>query len=191
MEAILRDFPEEFESERLLIRAPRFHDGKHVNEAVLESFAELQRWMPWAKSKPSLEESETYLRSARAKFIAREDLQLLLFLKESGQFIGSSGLHRINWEVPRFEIGYWCRTACTGRGYISEAVYRIAVFAFEELDAKRIEIRADALNEKSCRIPERLGFTLEGVLRNDCLDEAGDLRDTRIYSVISREELKQ
>jgi hypothetical protein len=43
---ILKDFPDHFESERLLIRAPRFGDGAQVNQAILESFTELNRWMP-------------------------------------------------------------------------------------------------------------------------------------------------
>ena len=34
------------------------------------------------------------------------------------------GLHRIDWAVPKFEIGYWARTSHAGRGYITEDVYK-------------------------------------------------------------------
>ncbi len=180
----------QFESERLFIRAPQQGDGARVNEAILESFEELNRWMPWAKEKPTPADSEEQCRISQAKFIAREDLQLLIFHKSSGDFIGASGLHRFDWSVPRFEIGYWCRTKRTGSGFISEAVARIARFAFEELRAKRVEIYCDSKNTRSLSVPERLGFHLDGVLRNHCRDPHGDLRDTRVYSIISLADLK-
>jgi RimJ/RimL family protein N-acetyltransferase len=34
-------------------------------------------------------------------------------------------------------------------------------------------------------VAERAGFTLEGILRNDCRENDGTLRDTRVYAVIS------
>jgi hypothetical protein len=96
---ILRDFPDQFETERLIIRAPRIGDGKGMNEAILESLTELRQWMPWAKEAPSVEDSEENIRRAVARFQTREDLRLQLFLKD-GTFAGGSGLHRPNWDVP-------------------------------------------------------------------------------------------
>ena len=49
-------------------------------------------------------------------FILRQDLWLLLFEKGTSTIVGSSGLHRIEWEVPSFEIGYWVRTRYAGKG---------------------------------------------------------------------------
>ena len=54
----------------------------------------------WAQGKPELEEVEESLRKAIANFITRQDFRLHLFLKETGEFIGSSGLYRIDWEIP-------------------------------------------------------------------------------------------
>lgn len=186
---VLLNFPDQFESERLLIRAPRAGDGKAINEAIIESFNELNIWMPWAREKPTLQDSEEACRRSAARFIAREDLQLLLFSKSTGELVGSSGLHRFDWSVPKFEIGYWCRTSQTGKGYISEAVSRIARFAFDHLKAERIEIHCDSGNYRSSKIPERLGFQLEGILRNHARDPRGALRDTRVYSIVSANQL--
>ena len=72
--------------------------------------------------------------------------------------VGSSGLQGIDWEVPKFEIGYWCRTSFTGRGYITEAVRGITAFAFEALGARRVEIRCDSRNHPSVRVAQRAGF---------------------------------
>ncbi|MDT8305571.1 MAG: GNAT family N-acetyltransferase [Anaerolineae bacterium] len=183
MNPILRDFPEQFETERLLIRAPRPGDGAELNRAVRESWAELQAWMPWAQGKvPPQSESEARLREARARFLTREDLWLLLFMKGSNTLVGSSGLHRINWAVPRFEIGYWVRTQFARRGYITEAVNGITAFAVDELGARRMEIRCDSRNLRSAAVARRCGYELEATLRHDDRHPVdGSLRDTLIF----------
>ncbi len=121
-----------------------------------------------------------------ARFALREDLALFIFERGAegaeGTLIGGTGLHRIAWDVPRFEIGYWRRSGWEGRGLIVEAVRALARVAFEVLSARRVEIRMDARNERSVRVAERAGFTFEGVLRQDALDVAGHGRDTRVYS---------
>lgn len=68
IDPLLLDFPESFESERLLIRAPLWGDGAAVNEAVRESVEELRPWMPWAQTVPTIEESELSIRRARVHF---------------------------------------------------------------------------------------------------------------------------
>jgi RimJ/RimL family protein N-acetyltransferase len=189
-EPILLDVPEQIDTERLLIRPPRLGDGAAVNVAVRESFNELQPWMPWAQEIPSVEQSEIFARESAARFARREDLPMLLFERSSGELLGASGLHRIDWSVPAFEVGYWCRTSRTGRGYISEAVRGICKMAFTSLSARRFEARMDDTNERSWRIAERLGFTLEGILRQDTRAPSGELRDTRVYSIIALGELR-
>jgi RimJ/RimL family protein N-acetyltransferase len=186
MDALLLDFPESFESDRLTIRVPRPGDGAEINAAVGETFDDLKVWMPWAQQMPTLEESEAFVRRAQCQFLARENLTLLLFLKGTGTIVGSSGLHGIDWDIPKFEIGYWCRKRFQGQGYITESTEAIAQFAFDTLGAKRVEIRCDSKNVRSRRIPDRLGFRLEGTLRNDSLSPSGELRDTLVFAKIKR-----
>ncbi|MBD2868971.1 GNAT family N-acetyltransferase [Paenibacillus arenilitoris] len=181
---ILLEIPERFESERLLIRAPLWGDGAAINEAVRESIEELRPWMPWAQTIPTIEESEAGIRHSRLQFIERNDLRLLLVHKETGQLVGSSGLHRIDWQARKFEIGYWVRTAFEKQGYVTEAVNGITNFAIQELQANRIEIRCDSRNSRSAKVAERAGFTLEGILRNDKCDVDGSLRNTMIFSKV-------
>ena len=184
MDALLLDFPESFESDRLTIRVPRPGDGAEINAAVRETFDDLKVWMPWAQQMPTLEESESFVRRAQCDFLAREELTLFLFLKGTNTMVGSSGLHRINWNIPKFEIGYWCRKRFQGQAYITESTETITKFAFETLGAKRVEIRCDSKNVRSRRIPDRLGFKLEGTFRNDSLSPSGELRDTLVFARI-------
>src|SRR5262249_2705803 len=111
-------------------------------------------------------------------------------LRESGEFVGATGLHRIDWQVPKFEIGYWCRTSLVGRGYVTEAVAELVRFTFDTLNAARIEIRTDVNNIRSYRIAERLGFTLDCIFRRDARTAQGTLRDTRVYSLVDKAALR-
>lgn len=184
MDPILLEIPETIESERLILRCPRAGDGRVMFESAEESRRELNPWMPWSE-KQTLEDAELFARRAHAEFILRESLGYVIFRKSDGMHVGNTGLHRIDWDVPRFEIGYWCRTSLTGQGYISEATSTLERFAFDFLKAKRVDIHVDDRNEKSWRIPERLGYALEGVLRNYAQGENGQARSMRIYAKIA------
>jgi len=185
MDPLFIDFPEEFTTERLLIRIPRPGDGQAVYQAIRSSMKDLRPWMPFVRKEQTEEEVELNIRQAHINFLKRDDLRLLVFLKETGELVASSGLHRINWSVPKFEIGYWIDSRFSGQGFMSEAVEGITEFAFQELKARRVEIRCDAKNVKSRAIPERLGFTLEATLINDDVSVDGkELRDTCIYSKV-------
>lgn len=180
---ILRDFPHCFESERLTIRCPLPGDGVELLAAIVESQAELAPWLPWAVGEQTLEQTEENARRGHGRFLAREDLWLMLFLRGTNMLVGGSGLHRIDWLVPRFEIGYWVRSRFAGQGYIKEAVTAVSHFAFETLGAKRVEIRCDANNLRSAAIPPKVGFVHEATLRQDSRHHStGQLRDTLIFA---------
>lgn len=183
---ILLDFPYSFDTTRLTIRGPLPGDGEKVREAVLESLDELRPWMPWAMGPvPSEEEYEARLRQGQLKFLSREDLWMMPLLKETGTIIGGCGLHRIDWNVPKFEIGYWVRSSFARKGYITEAAAGLTDFAFETLGAKRVEIRCDARNERSAAIPRRLGFDHEATLRHhDRHHLTNELRDTLVFAKV-------
>ncbi|WP_075982207.1 GNAT family N-acetyltransferase [Bacillus massilinigeriensis] len=185
MSHILIDFPDKIETERLFIRPCLPGDGKTLSDAIYHSRNDLKKWMPWAQRVQNIEQIEEDIRRAYSKFILREDFRLHIFRKEDQQFIGGTGLHRINWDVGKFEIGYWCDIRFQKNGYITEAVTGLTDFTFDHLKANRVEIRCDTENINSRKIPERLGFTLEGILRKDLLSADGkQLRDTCVFAKV-------
>ncbi len=186
MDLLLIDVPERITTERFILRCPRPGDGASLNAAVCESMDDLRPWMPWAQAAPLLDESEAYCRRHHAKFQLRDDLPYFIFEREpdgtEGVLVGASGMHRIDWAVRRFEIGYWRRAGLGGHGIATEAVRALCRMAFDRLDARRVEIRMDDANPRSAKVAERAGFTFEGLLRRDTLTVAGEPRDTRVYS---------
>lgn len=186
MNPMTLDFPDQFETERLLIRAPRIGDSAIVNRAICESLLELRPWMSWAQTEPTPDESEATVRRALSEWAARTELMFLI-LDKSGEMVGSSGLYRIDWSVPKFEIAYWRRSDCGGHGLMTEAVRGIADFAFETLSAERVEIRCATSNLKSVALARRAGFIAEATLKNS-LRRAGILHDTLIFARLREEK---
>lgn len=191
---ILIEVPERLQSDRLLLAMPRAGDGVALNRAVLESLRELQPWMPWAQSPPSVARSEADARRMQARFLLREDLAYFLFERlpdgQRGALLGGTGLHRMDWSLRRFEIGYWVRSSAQRRGLACEAVQAMARLAFSQLRARRVEIRMDELNLPSQAVARRCGFELEGVLRQESLGVNGSARDTCVYALTTLSGLR-
>lgn len=182
--ALLLDIPQRIDTPRLILRAAKAGDGPEAFEAVVESVNELKPWMPWVHPQPLLQGSIDFHASAEAKWANREMLDFQWHEKSTGRLVGKGGFHTINWDVPKFEIGYWVRTSMAGRGFCTEAVTALVAFAGKELDAKRLEICSDPRNAPSRRVAERCGFVLEGILRQNMRDPLGGLRDSCMYALV-------
>jgi RimJ/RimL family protein N-acetyltransferase len=181
-EALLIEIPETIDTARLQLRATRAGAGRAINEAFVESHAQLAPWMPWAKGPMTPEDSERHCREAEAKWHAPQEIDFCFHRRRDGTFIGKGGLHTINWSIPKFEIGYWIRTSCARQGYASEATAALVELAGGRLGAQRIEITSDARNAPSRRVAEKCGFALEGILRKSRRDNAGQLADSCMYA---------
>jgi ribosomal-protein-serine acetyltransferase len=79
--------------------------------------------------------------------------------------VGIIGLNRLDRFHKQTEIGYWLAEECQGRGIMTACCRTLVDFVFREYGLHRVEIRAAVGNTKSRAIPERLGFTHEGTLR--------------------------
>lgn len=184
---ILRDVATRLETERLILRCPEPGDGTVTHEAVVESLTDLRAWLaslPWVAAEPSVEGSETFCRESIANFVKRTGFVYLAFERASGRFVASLGVHHIDWSVPKFELGFWCRSSMQRRGFTREAVDRIVRHLFDELGARRVTIQTDEKNLPTRALSESLGFALEGVLRHERADPAGGLRNTCLYAMV-------
>lgn len=187
---ILLDLPVLVYTDRLLLRSPQVGDGTLVNAAIKESFEGLHKWMSWASKMPTLEESEIDIRKDMAHWILRECLRFYAFLKEGDALVGSVAIHKVNWDLPAFQIGYWGNSSYSGQGYMTEATAAATQYAFKILKAIRVEICCDPDNERSRRIPERLNYQFEGNLRfSEPKEDGSGVRDTLVFARYDLEDL--
>ncbi|MBQ0943580.1 GNAT family N-acetyltransferase [Ideonella sp. 4Y16] len=177
-------FPDRLISDRLLIRPAAPGDGEAFYAALIESQAELSPWLAWTFPPPSVAFCEMECRKAHGCYLLGEDLMVFLFERGSGRLVGGGGLHKADWKLRKFEVGYWCRTGHGGQGLITEAVQTLADHAMTVLRANRLELSVDDNNRKSWQLAERAGFSLEGLHRNAGFTPQGRLRHLRIYAKI-------
>ncbi len=108
--------------------------------------------------------------------------------RQSGRVVGSTRFGNIEPRHRRVEIGWtwigrpWQRTSIN-----TEAKLLMLEHAFEALDSLRVELKTDALNERSRMAIRRLGAVEEGVLRQHLVTDTGRVRDTVYYSIIRSE----
>jgi len=175
---------EELRGERVLVRPYGESDAEALFEAMNESRDHLRPWMPFADEHQTIDESRNWIIHQMALWLLRDDLTLSVWELSNGRYLGGTGLHPHDWEIGYFEIGYWLRASAEGYGYITEAVQLLTNYAIDSLKANRLEIRCDELNVRSAAVAKRLGYMLEGRIRNHLATSDGRLRTTLIFSFI-------
>jgi RimJ/RimL family protein N-acetyltransferase len=188
---ILIDIPMPIVTPRLTIRPPQAGDGAAMFENKKASFKELNKWMPWAKELGTAEQSETTAREAAANFINRSDMMLLGFLNDDGALAVSTGLHRMDWDLRIFEIGYYVATPHAGKGLATESTNALIRYAFNALSATKVRICHSAGNHASARVIEKLGFEKEGVFKRDARLNDGTVTDHHWYARFNDKNLPE
>lgn len=90
----------------------------------------------------------------------------------------------VAWDDRATSLGYWLAKAAQGKGLVTRGVSALLGLAFDEWKLNRVEIHAAPDNAPSRAVPERLGFTQEGVLRQ--VERIGDrYEDSVVYSLLA------
>lgn len=148
---------------------------------------DLWRWIPSPPVRDR-EEMRAYIQEALDDQSREIALPFATILKESGRAIGSSRYGNIDRQNHRVEIGWtwigrpWQRTTVN-----TEAKYLMLQHAFETLGCIRVELKTDALNERSRRAILRIGAKEEGTFRCHMITASGRVRDTVYFSIVDRE----
>ena len=171
-------------NEKLSLRLRKEEDAEVAFNLVDKNRENLRRWLPWVDSTVSQEVTKKYIIECREKFEKKETADFGIIYENS--LVGSGGFNKIDLVNEWAEIGYWLDTSHQGKGIMTESVTAMINYGFDELHLHRIRIRCDSLNSKSKGIPERLGFTLEGVLREDHKYD-GEFSDGLIYGLLKSE----
>lgn len=181
--------PYRIETDRLVIRCYEPGDAPLLKVAVDASIEHLLPFMPWARFEPqSLEQKVELLRAFRGQFDADENYIYGIFSRDASELLGGSGFHKRGNEGS-LEIGYWVAAAAIGQGIATEATAVQTRAAIELCGLHRIDIQVEPDNERSLKIPRKLGFTLEGTLRRrlDPHIDGGPRRDSMLFTMLAEE----
>lgn len=123
----------------------------------------LRQWLPWVDASRSADGTREYIRGMLRRFGANNGFAAGIWYR--GELAGIIDFHAINWPNRSTSIGYWLAAPFQGKGLMTAACRTFVEFALGELGLNRVEIRCATDNRRSRAIPERLGFTREGTLR--------------------------
>jgi RimJ/RimL family protein N-acetyltransferase len=184
--------PYRIETERLVIRCWEPDDAPLLKDAVDASIEHLLPWMPWAQSEPTtIDEKVDLLRTFRGQFDLGTNFVYGVFTPDDARVLGGSGLHPRGGEGS-LEIGYWIRAEEIGRGLATELTAVLTRAGIEQAGLDRIDVQVDPRNERSLRIPRKLGFVEEATLRRRLPpDEEGGVRRDSVLFTLLREELAE
>ncbi|MGH9275191.1 MAG: GNAT family N-acetyltransferase [Acidimicrobiales bacterium] len=129
--------------------------------AINASLDHLQPWMAWAAEPATEEHLATFLTAGEELWDQRKDFGYSI-VDGHGSVVGGCGLHaRIGQHG--LEIGYWVHVDLIGRGVATAVARALTDAAFGIEGIERVRIQCEDVNVRSARVPEKLGYTFEGV----------------------------
>jgi ribosomal-protein-serine acetyltransferase len=158
-------------------------DADPLYAVVVANRVHLSRWMPWA---PGQTRAGTlhFIRASRRQLAETQGFQAAIVARD--EIIGVIGFHRLDWPNHSTSIGYWIAEGAQGHGLTTRAARALIEHAFGVWGMHRVEVRAGVENLRSRRVAERLGFSLEGVMRE--AERVGDrFVDHAVYSILASE----
>ncbi len=123
----------------------------------------LRRWLPWLDAIRVVEDTRSFIRATLAQ--TRDNRGFQAAIVSGGRVTGVIGHHQIDWRNRATAMGYWLGEEYQGQGLVTAACRRLVDHGFGVMGLHRIEIRCAIENHRSRAVPRRLGFGLEGQLR--------------------------
>ncbi len=162
-------------------------EQKHSHELyqlVLANRLYLRKWLPWVDYMETEAFILNFINGSTQRMIS--GLEYAFVILKNDTIVGRIGIYKIDYQNKTAEIGYWLGESYQNEGVVTLSCKALIQYCFDTLAFNRIEIRCAVENYLSQRIPERLGFKMEGILRQG---EWLHLRftDLKLYSILKEE----
>lgn len=131
-------------------------------------------------------QAERFIANCKKMAVEGRGVRLAIEQSDDNQFIGWCSFFNWNPDYRSAGIGFCFDEPVWGQGYATEAAGAVLQWAFDSLDLNRVQAEADTRNIGSARVLEKLGFVLEGTLREDCIVN-GDVSDSWVYGLLKKD----
>ena len=168
----------------LVLRTYDVADAQELFDAVNGSRRHLNPWLDWVSKTTKPEHSLHFIQQSLHLQNTQQALALGIF--DNGKVIGGVGMHDWDQETKRAQIGYWIRTEYEGKGIVSKCLVKFIEFLFDKTGFNKIEIHFVQSNKRSAKVAARLGFKVEGVIRQ-CIMRNGMPEDMVITGLLKSE----
>lgn len=166
------------------LRLVDIHHSEEMFKSIDSNREHLRKYLPWVDSTKTVDDTRAFIESSKRQYAANNGFDASIWYK--GEFAGVIGFHGINRSIKEISIGYWLDEKYVGKGIMTKVCREFVDYAFNTLGLNRVEIRCAEDNLKSRAIPEKLGFTKEGTIRDGELLNDGYVSCV-VYGVLKRE----
>jgi RimJ/RimL family protein N-acetyltransferase len=175
----------QLENERVLMRPLRLDDVEFLLPFALNEPTTWQYSMINAAGEDGMKK---YIDDALTAKGAGKEYPFIVFDKENQAYTGSTRFYDIQPANKTLQLGFtWYGQNFRGTGLNKHCKFLLLQFAFETLDAERVEFRADARNARSIAAMKSIGCVPEGILRSHLPLPDGTRRDSIILSILKPE----
>lgn len=138
----------------------------------------------------SPEKLKSYVKTAIDGYYQKTTIPYLIYDKTKKRYAGTTRFGLINWKNKTLHIGWtWIGKDFQGTDLNKHMKFLMLKYVFEVLGFEKVEFRIDERNIKSRKAVEKIGATLEGILRKDTLMIDGFRRSTCCYGILKKEWL--
>jgi RimJ/RimL family protein N-acetyltransferase len=164
----------------------RAEHARPLFDAAGVDSGDIFRWIPYPMR--TVEDFEAWVETAFAEQDRGESIVFVTREIATGELVGSTRFMNISLANRRVEIGStWIIPRRQRTAVNTEAKYLMLRHAFETVGCVRVELKTDALNQKSRDAILRLGAKQEGIFRKHLITFTGRIRDTVYFSILDDE----
>lgn len=171
-------------SDELRMRTYLREDAGILFKAANDNRAYLRPWISWIDRVHNEADALELIQQGLIQLERQEALILAIFKNE--ELVGGMGMHAWNHDLKKAEIGYWLCEKETGKGMITLVAKVFLKYLFQEVALNKVELCHLPANTRSAAVASRLGFQVEGVLRESFLLH-GRLQDIVLQGLLKRE----
>ena len=181
------DFREEIilENERVLLRPLQVSDASLLGHYVNE---EPDLWQYSLAAINNNADLENYIQAAIEARENKTSYAFIVFDKLLNTYVGCTRFYDIQLNFQTTQIGYtWYSKKCWGTKLNENCKFLLLQLAFDQMGFERVEFRADNNNKRSIAAMQKIGCTVEGVLRNHLPMPNGKRRDSIVLSILKED----
>ena len=173
------------ENERVLLRPLLQEDAVYLSDYVK---AEPSLWKYALTPITTAQEFGQYIATAIESRRLKTAYPFIVFDKLQNKFVGSTRFYDIQLDYSTTQLGYtWYSEKTWGTGLNEHCKFLLLRYAFETIGFERVEFRADNRNKRSIAAMQKIGCTVEGILRNHLPTSDGTRRDSIVLSMLKKE----
>lgn len=172
------------DAERVALRPPAAADL--VELLAINGDPQVTQFLPYA-SWQSLDDGAAWLARMEALGATGTGQQLVVVRRADAAVIGTLLLFKHDAGSRRIEVGYVLGRCHWGQGLMHETLRAVCAHLFGVLGLRRIEAEVNPANLASCQLLSRVGFTLEGTLRQRWVARSGTAYDTHVFGYLAQD----